>query len=151
MVYGVVGLKTHCKTALVVRHDDDGLRCYAHIGTGNYHVKTARLYTDLGLFTCDPALTADVVEPVPLPDRPFARSAITASCWWPRSTCATASWLIDAEIAHRQAGPAGAIIAKMNQLRRPGHLEALVTASQAGVASTDRARLLLPAARACRA
>ena len=47
-----IGLKTHCKTALVVRQDDDGLRCYAHIGTGNYHVKIARLYADLGLFTC---------------------------------------------------------------------------------------------------
>jgi polyphosphate kinase len=62
VVYGVVGLKTHCKTTLVVRQDDDGLRCYAHVGTGNYHVKTARLYTDLGLFTCDPELTADVVD-----------------------------------------------------------------------------------------
>ena len=62
VVYGVVGLKTHCKTTLVVRQDDDGLRCYAHIGTGNYHVKTARLYTDLGLFTCDPVLTDDVVD-----------------------------------------------------------------------------------------
>ena len=48
------GAETHCKTTLVVRQDDDGLRCYGHIGTGNYHVKTARLYTDLGLFTCDP-------------------------------------------------------------------------------------------------
>ena len=57
-----MGLKTHTKTALVVRQEADGLRCYAHIGTGNYHVKTARLYTDLGLFTCDPELTADVVE-----------------------------------------------------------------------------------------
>ena len=62
VVYGVVGLKTHCKTTLVVRRDEDGIRCYAHIGTGNYHVKTARLYTDFGLFTCDPALTADVVD-----------------------------------------------------------------------------------------
>src|SRR5262249_49351860 len=60
VVYGVVGLKIHSKLALVVRQDPDGLRCYAHIGTGNYHVKTARLYTDLGLFTCDPGLTNDI-------------------------------------------------------------------------------------------
>jgi polyphosphate kinase len=62
VIYGVMGLKTHAKVALAVRRDDDGLRCYAHIGTGNYHVKTARLYTDLGLFTCDPVLTGDVVN-----------------------------------------------------------------------------------------
>ena len=62
VVYGILGLKTHTKTTLVVRNEPDGIRCYAHIGTGNYHVKTARLYSDLGLFTCDPVLTADVVE-----------------------------------------------------------------------------------------
>ena len=62
VVYGVVGLKTHTKTALVVRHEDDSMRCYAHIGTGNYNSKTANLYTDLGIFTCDPRITNDLVE-----------------------------------------------------------------------------------------
>ncbi len=62
VVYGLVGLKTHTKTALVVRRESMGLRCYAHIGTGNYHPKTAQLYTDLGLFTADPRLTGDLVE-----------------------------------------------------------------------------------------
>src|SRR5262245_14146815 len=62
VVYGLLGLKTHAKTTLVVRNETDGLRCYAHIGTGNYNVSTARLYTDLGFFTCDPIITADVVE-----------------------------------------------------------------------------------------
>ena len=57
-----MGLKTHTKIALVVRQEADGLRCYAHIGTGNYHVKTARLYTDLGLLTCDPVITTDIVN-----------------------------------------------------------------------------------------
>jgi polyphosphate kinase len=62
VTYGVVGLKTHCKVILVVRQDYDGLRRYAHIGTGNYHAVTARLYSDLGLFTCDPLIGQDLTE-----------------------------------------------------------------------------------------
>ena len=62
VAYGVVGLKTHCKAALVVRREHDGLRSYAHLGTGNYHPRTAQLYTDLGLLTSDPAVTEDVAE-----------------------------------------------------------------------------------------
>ena len=62
VVYGVVGLKTHTKTALVVRQEGSALRTYAHIGTGNYNAKTADLYTDLGLFTCDPRITGDLVQ-----------------------------------------------------------------------------------------
>ena len=62
VTFGISGLKTHAKTALVVRKESGGLRSYVHIGTGNYHVKTARLYADLGLLTCDPRLTRDVVN-----------------------------------------------------------------------------------------
>jgi polyphosphate kinase len=62
VVYGLVGLKTHTKTALVVRHEPEGMRAYAHIGTGNYNSKTAHVYTDLGLFTCDPKITGELVE-----------------------------------------------------------------------------------------
>ena len=69
VTFGVSGLKTHGKTALVVRKEARGLRCYVHIGTGNYHVKTARLYADVGLFTCDQRITEDVVESLPLPHR----------------------------------------------------------------------------------
>ena len=61
VVFGVSGLKTHSKTALVVRKEDDGMRCYAHIATGNYHTRTARLYEDVGLLTADPTITDDVV------------------------------------------------------------------------------------------
>jgi polyphosphate kinase len=62
VVYGIVGLKTHAKTALVVRQDNDGLKCYAHIGTGNYNVTTSRMYTDLGLLTANEDITSEVVE-----------------------------------------------------------------------------------------
>ena len=62
VTYGVVGLKTHCKVIFVIRKDYDGLRRYAHIGTGNYHAGTARMYCDLGLFTCDPDIGADLTE-----------------------------------------------------------------------------------------
>ena len=62
VVYGVPGLKTHTKTALVVRREPDGIRRYVHIGTGNYHSRTATLYTDLGLFTCSPSIGADVSD-----------------------------------------------------------------------------------------
>ena len=62
VVYGIVGLKTHAKLALVVRREEDGLRRYLHLGTGNYHPSTAKLYTDFGLLTCDPELTNDSAE-----------------------------------------------------------------------------------------
>ncbi len=62
VVYGIVGLKTHTKTAIVVRHEAEGMRVYGHIGTGNYNPKTAQVYTDLGLFTCNPQITSDLVD-----------------------------------------------------------------------------------------
>ena len=62
VVYGIPGMKTHAKCLLVVRREGDGVRRYVHIGTGNYHPKTARLYTDFGLFTCDERIGADVAD-----------------------------------------------------------------------------------------
>src|SRR5262249_52484170 len=69
VTFGVAGLKTHGKIALVVRKEAGGLRSYLHVATGNYHVKTARLYSDIGLLTCDPVLTRDAVNSFSLPDR----------------------------------------------------------------------------------
>jgi polyphosphate kinase len=133
VAYGVVGLKTHCKTTLVVRQDEDGLRCYAHIGTGNYHVKTARLYTDLGLLTCDPVLTEDVVNLFHhltgrSPNREYAKLLVA-----PVNMRERFLFMIDREIAHRQAGRPARIIGKMNQLEDRQICEALLRASQAGV------------------
>ena len=62
VTYGVVGLKTHCKVIMVVRQDYDGLRRYVHIGTGNYHAETARIYSDVGMLTCDQAIGQDLTE-----------------------------------------------------------------------------------------
>jgi polyphosphate kinase len=133
VVYGVVGLKTHCKTALVVRQDDDGLRAYAHIGTGNYNVKTARLYTDLGLFSCDPALTADMVALFhALTGRaraPEYRKLLVA----PLNMRDRFLTMIAREAEHARAGRPAAIVAKMNQLEDRPVCEALIEASRAGV------------------
>jgi polyphosphate kinase len=133
VVYGVVGLKTHSKTTLVVRRDDDGLRCYSHIGTGNYHIKTARLYTDLGLLTCDPVLTGDVVELFHYltgrsTKRDYARLLVA-----PVNMRDRFIELIGREIEHHRAGRPARIIGKMNQLQDPEICEALIKASQASV------------------
>jgi polyphosphate kinase len=133
VVYGVLGLKTHTKTTLVVRDEPDGIRCYAHIGTGNYHVKTARLYADLGLLTCDPTLTADIVELF------HALTGGSRNRCYEKLLVAPVNMrerflaLIDAEIAHSQAGRPARIIAKMNQLEDRAMCQALIRASKAGV------------------
>ncbi len=133
VVYGVLGLKTHTKLALVVRREAGGLRCYAHIGTGNYHVRTARVYTDVGLFTCDPAITADVVNLFHYftgrSDMPrFSRLLVAPGDMRDRFVA-----LIRREIGHARAGRPARIVAKMNQLEDMTVCRALVAASQAGV------------------
>jgi polyphosphate kinase len=133
VVYGVMGLKTHTKIALVVRKESDGLRCYAHIGTGNYHVKTARLYTDLGLLTCDPEITDDIVNLFHyLTGRsrtPQFRRLLVA----PMNMRDRFIEMIQGEIDHHRAGRRARIIAKMNQLEDPAMCQAICQASQAGV------------------
>jgi len=134
VVYGMLGLKTHTKTTLVVRSEADGVRCYAHIATGNYHIKTAGLYADLGLLTCDPILTADVVELFHSLTGGSKKRAYAKLLVAPVNMRERFLALIDREIAHCQAGRPARIIAKMNQLEDRAMCQALVRASQAGVA-----------------
>ncbi|PQO46501.1 polyphosphate kinase 1 [Blastopirellula marina] len=133
VVYGVLGLKTHTKIALVVRQESDGLRCYAHIGTGNYHVKTARLYTDLGIFTCEPTLTTDVVNLFhALTGRsrePNFQKLLVAPTNMRENFLAK----IRREIEFQKEGKPGLIIVKVNQLEDPEMCQAIIAASQAGV------------------
>jgi polyphosphate kinase len=133
VTFGVSGLKTHAKTALVVREEANGLRCYVHIGTGNYHVKTARLYADCGLFTCDPRITSDAVNLFHYltghSDHPNCTSLLVA----PRTMRPRLLDLIHREIQHKREGRPARIIAKMNQLEDPDMIGALCEASQAGV------------------
>jgi polyphosphate kinase len=133
VVYGVLGLKTHTKTTLVVRQDPDGIRCYAHIGTGNYHVQTARLYTDLGLFTCKSEITDDLVALFHyLTGRSLQRSyrkLIVAPVAMRDRYLA----MIEREMEHQRAGRPAQIVAKMNSLEDRTICRALQAASNAGV------------------
>jgi polyphosphate kinase len=133
VVYGVLGLKTHTKLALVVRKEGAGLRCYAHIGTGNYHVRTARVYTDVGLFTAETETTDDVSKLFHyLTGRSlapgFGRLLVA-----PMNMREEFVSLIRREIVNRKAGKPARIVAKMNQLEDLTICRALVAASNAGV------------------
>jgi polyphosphate kinase len=133
VTFGVSGLKTHGKTALVVRKEPRGLRCYVHIGTGNYHVKTARLYADVGLFTCDHRITDDVVNLFHYltghADQPNFNAILVA----PMTMRPRLLDQIHREMQNKRAGKPARIIAKMNQLEDPNMIEALCEASNAGV------------------
>ncbi len=126
-------LKTHAKVALVVRKEPGGLRSYAHVGTGNYHVRTARLYTDVGLLTCDPTLTADVVSLFHHLTGRSALPALRALVLAPTGMRQRFLDLVAREIENRRAGRPARIIAKMNQLEDPAVIAALCQASVAGV------------------
>jgi polyphosphate kinase len=133
VTFGMRGLKTHAKTALVVRREADGLRCYVHMGTGNYHVKTARIYADFGLFTCNPLLTRDVVNLFHYltghAQAPDCQTLLVA----PATMRPRFLERIEREIDHRREGRPARIVAKMNQLEDPEIIEALCRASTAGV------------------
>jgi polyphosphate kinase len=130
VVYGLVGLKTHSKCVLVVRNDADGLRRYVHIGTGNYNSKTARLYEDIGVLTTDPEIGADVGDLFNhltgfSRDTKYRRLIVA-----PQQMRSQLLELIAQEVAR---GRKGRITAKLNSLADPEMIEALYTASDAGV------------------
>jgi len=133
VTFGVRDLKTHGKTALVVRKEPGGLRCYAHIGTGNYHVKTARLYADFGLLTCNPLLTRDVVSLFHYLTGHSQAPGCTTLLVAPTTMRPRILALIEREIENKAAGKPARIVAKMNQLEDPDIIQALCRASQAGV------------------
>ena len=133
VVYGVVGHKTHAKLALVVRREADGLRRYAHLGTGNYHARTARLYTDFGLLTADEMITADVSS-LFTQITGLGKAGKLQRLWQsPFTLHDEIIAAIENETRHAQAGKPAAIIAKMNALLEPHVIAALYAASQAGV------------------
>ena len=133
VAYGLAGLKTHTKTALVVRREGEGIRRYAHIGSGNYNSKTARIYTDIGLFTCSPSLGAD------LSDLFNALTGFSRQRLYRKLIMAPGNMrsrfleLIAREAKHAAEGRGGRIIAKMNALVDEEIIEALYSASRAGV------------------
>ena len=133
VAYGVVGYKTHTKTALVVREEQGALRAYAHVGTGNYNSRTARMYEDLGLLTADPGITEDLVNLFNYMtgrsrQREYARLLVAPVAMKKRFL-----ELIDREAQVAAAGGKGRIIAKMNQLEDRGVMDAIYRASEAGV------------------
>src|SRR5579885_2277462 len=132
--HGLVGLKTHCKLSLLVRRDPDGVtRSYAHIGTGNYNATTARIYTDLSLFTANPEITRAVHDVFSFltayAENPSYEPLLVAPLDLAEKTVA----LIDREADHARQGKPARIIAKMNALLDKNVVQALYRASQAGV------------------
>lgn len=133
VTYGLVGLKTHTKATLIVRSEQGRIRTYCHIGTGNYNPKTARLYTDLGLFTCRPEVGRDIVNLFHFltgyaPGQRYEQALVAPDYMRKRFEA-----LIDAEIAHQHESGNGRIIIKMNGLDDNRMVRKLYEASQAGV------------------
>ena len=133
VIYGLVGLKTHSKIALVVRREEDGIRRYVHLGTGNYNDSTAKLYTDCGIFTCKESIGEDataVFNMLSGYSEPLSWNELILAPYWLRDKFIK---LIDREKKHAKNGGEARIIAKMNSLCDPGISEALYEASAAGV------------------
>jgi len=133
VVYGIVGLKTHAKLSLVVRQEADGLRRYCHVGTGNYNPKTARLYEDLGLLTCDPQVGEDLTRLFNQLSGWAPRSRFKRLLVAPRSVRWGLIDHIDAEIENAREGIAGYVGFKLNSIVDDQLIDALYRASRAGV------------------
>jgi polyphosphate kinase len=133
VVYGVEGLKTHTKTTLIVRREEGASRCYAHIGTGNYHRQTARLYVDISLLTCRPDLTADIVDLFNFLTGRNRKTDYRKLLIAPANMKQRFLGMIRREVDHQKAGRPAHILAKMNQLEDLDVCRALSEASQAGV------------------
>jgi polyphosphate kinase len=133
VIYGFERLKTHTKTALVVRREGDDVRCYAHAGTGNYHYKTARLYVDLGLLTANDGLTGDVAHLFNYLTGRCRDSRYQKLLVAPVDMKRRFIEMIDREAEHHRAGRPARIVAKMNQLEDRQVIRALYRASRAGV------------------
>ena len=133
VIYGLVGLKTHSKITLVVRKEEDEIRRYVHLGTGNYNDSTAKLYTDMGMFTSKPRYGEDataVFNMLSGYSEPLVWNKLSLAPLWLRGKFLS---LIEREKEHAKNGRPARIIAKMNSLCDPGIIEALYDASEAGV------------------
>ncbi len=133
VVFGLVGHKTHAKMVLIIRREGNELKRYAHLGTGNYHPRTTRQYTDCGLLTCNPEITEDVLmlfKQLTSKGHPHPLQRLIQS---PFTFFDRLVELINREIEHVREGREGRLIAKMNSLEEPGVIRALYRASQAGV------------------
>lgn len=133
VVYGVVGYKTHAKMLLIVRREGRRLRRYVHMGTGNYHSGTARVYTDIGLLTCDPDIGSDVHQIFQQISGLAPAIKLRRLLQSPFTLHAGVLMRIDRETRHAKAGRPARIVAKMNALNEPQVVRALYQASQAGV------------------
>ncbi len=133
VVYGLPGLKTHCKVALVVRREADGIHRYVHLATGNYNAVTAQLYTDLGMFTCDPDIGADATDLFNYLTGYSAKRQFRRLLVAPINLREVMSSLIVREIRHQQVGKSGHLIFKMNSLVDKQMIKLLYRASQQGV------------------
>jgi polyphosphate kinase len=139
VIYGIAGLKTHAKAMLVVRQEGEVIRRYAHLGTGNYHPSTARLYTDLGLLTAREELTSDVAAMFNILTGVSKFPGMNELMMAPYDLREGMIHLVDREIEHAKAGRPADIFVKMNALVEESMIEALYRASQAGI----KVRLLI--------
>ena len=133
VVYGLSGLKTHCKLCLVVRREDDGIRRYVHLGTGNYNDNTARIYTDLGYFTAKETFGQDISSLFNMLTGYSTSSGFNKISVAPEGLRKMFTWLIEQEAKNALDGKYAAITAKMNSLSDTTIIDALYRASQAGV------------------